>query len=170
METKNSKSDSLWYYLDEHEHVCGPLPLNEIKALVENGTLSGESRVCRAGQEQWQLLTIALLPPVPAAPKLPPLPVRSAPSGTQVQEYRRTCRTCGKVWHSLLDREAKIRKDIKDNKCAPLIHCCNPEVEAQSRRNIAAQDSELSRLQKCPECHSANYHEEILTHNVPSTE
>ena len=80
----------------------------------------------------------------------------------KVREYRRTCLSCGKVWHSLVSREKQIAQDQKSNKCAEIGQCCNPSARLQARRNVEAGESELSRLKRCPECQSGRYKEEVV--------
>lgn len=85
-----------------------------------------------------------------------------------VKEYKRTCNECGKEWHSLESREKKIEQDIKDieNPCTKsCITCCAlPGDDLQARRNVNANQSELDRLRKCPNCSSQNYKQEIITY------
>ena len=42
-------------------------------------------------------------------------------------------------------------------------YCCNDEVASQYARNKEANETDLDRLKKCPECQSSNYEEEIIT-------
>jgi tetratricopeptide (TPR) repeat protein len=86
-----------------------------------------------------------------------------------VQEYRRTCGNCGKVWHSLVQREKKIESGIQFDKTFCLCNTCSggkssDAVISQSKRNIDAQSSTLDDLRKCPNCGSINYNEEILSY------
>jgi hypothetical protein len=82
-------------------------------------------------------------------------------------EFKRKCKECGKVWHSLKSREDKIGKDLKDSECSQgLAGCgmCGGQWSAlgaseQTKRNIAASTNELERLRTCPECGSRNYEE-----------
>lgn len=78
------------------------------------------------------------------------------------KEYRRTCKACGKVWHSLVARE----KQIKEGQCCDLCSMCfsysDDAAQAQIKGNAQQSSSELHRLQKCPECSSSNYDEEIV--------
>lgn len=39
----------------------------------------------------------------------------------------------------------------------------------QATRNQDARDSEVARLQRCPECGSANYSEEIVDYTPPTS-
>ena len=81
-----------------------------------------------------------------------------------VREYRRTCRICGKVWHSLASRESQLKKQEADSNCAIAANCCNPHEAAmlQAKRNQQASQSEIARLKRCPECGSANYDEALV--------
>jgi hypothetical protein len=79
-----------------------------------------------------------------------------------VAEYRRTCKGCGKVWHSLEAREKDIQKNIKTNAFAGCAFCGNPFAQLQANRNVSAGQEELTRLRKCPNCGSSNFKEERL--------
>lgn len=86
---------------------------------------------------------------------------------SKLVEYRRTCQVCGKVWHSLVERENQIARNIKSSNCHKgLAACtCSPSgnIEAaQLTRNIEANEGELMRLRNCPQCSSANYKEEVI--------
>lgn len=88
----------------------------------------------------------------------------------KVREYRRTCRECGKVWHSLKSREKKIQGDIKSAESAKRLSGCGMcagswsalGAAEQAKRNIAAHQTELERLRECPNCGSHNYKEEVI--------
>jgi rubredoxin len=95
----------------------------------------------------------------------------------KISEYRRKCKLCGKVWHSLVSREGDIKKNITGNKCLQYLTgsawvcsscgsmCGSPLWLlglSHSDRNVQAQETELDRLKKCPKCGSNNYIEEIL--------
>lgn len=88
-------------------------------------------------------------------------------------EFRRTCQVCGKVWHSLVSREKQIISSQKSNSllaCGGAMQSCGScgtigsGTQAQGSRNVDANQSELQRLQSCPECSSANYKEELINH------
>lgn len=82
-------------------------------------------------------------------------------------ENKRVCRECGKVWHSLREREAKLN---------PSSNCCDQDTlgecgtcgtnsaQAQYRRNIQAREDTLSKLKQCPACGSNNCDLTILYH------
>lgn len=79
-----------------------------------------------------------------------------------VAEYKRVCNGCNKVWHSLVEREAKLDTTKRN--------CCNDQdkanegsifTNAQARRNLQSRDDSLSELRKCPVCGSNNYTETI---------
>jgi len=91
----------------------------------------------------------------------------------QIQEYERTCRNCGKVWHSLVSREKELdlrTTTSKMSECGSQMQaasCCNmcgDRGAAQYGRNVDANKSEVDRLKSCPECGSKNYSETILTY------
>lgn len=77
-----------------------------------------------------------------------------------VQEYRRTCSRCGKVWHSLVAREKQIDTAKTQAAFATLGSCCGDN--SQNMRNIEAGNEDLNRLRQCPDCKSSSYTEEIL--------
>jgi len=79
-----------------------------------------------------------------------------------MREYRRTCRQCGKVWHSLASREKQLQQSKRSSSCAEVTQCCNPTARLQARRNVDANISEINRLRQCPICSSGNYDEVIL--------
>jgi len=83
-------------------------------------------------------------------------------SNKHVKEFKRKCNGCGKVWHSLYDREKRIEKDMNLNNFQILGNCCNPSAQLQAKRNVEAGQDNLSKLKKCPECGSGNYNEEVL--------
>ena len=79
-----------------------------------------------------------------------------------VKEYKRKCNECGKVWHSLALREKEISKEVGCNQWNAIANCCNPSAQLQAKRNVDANQTELDKLRKCPNCASQNYHEEVL--------
>jgi hypothetical protein len=81
------------------------------------------------------------------------------------KEYRRTCKRCGMVWHSLVSREAKVKRNVTCGNCdtTSSIGCCAPNAtEMQAKRNVQTSESELHRLRQCPKCQSSSYKEEIV--------
>lgn len=91
----------------------------------------------------------------------------------QVQEYKRTCRECGKVWHSLVSREIQLSNAAFTGKmgafgsnmqAASTCYMCGGGRAAQMDRNVAATESELDRLKSCPDCKSKNYSDEKVTY------
>ena len=92
----------------------------------------------------------------------------------QNQEYRRTCRNCGKIWHSLVSRENKLSFRATTTKIgvcgsqmqsASCCFMCGGSKTAQLERNVDAVGSELNRLKSCPECGSKNYSEDLMTYD-----
>ena len=86
-------------------------------------------------------------------------------AATKVQEFRRTCRACGTVWHSLVSRE----KQVKTSGCLDSCMMCgsstsNPSAQAQYSRNVDASGTELHRLRTCPRCGSSAYDEQVVEH------
>jgi len=86
----------------------------------------------------------------------------------QVKEYKRKCKECGKVWHSLVGREKEIKSSVNSNTClsaGEAMSCCgNMGTAAQAGRNADAQKDVLDKLKKCPECGSSNYEETIISY------
>ncbi|NOR85832.1 hypothetical protein GQ473_06985 [archaeon] len=82
---------------------------------------------------------------------------------TQIQEYKRKCNECGKIWHSLISREKQIKKNAQDNNSQVCYNCCNADAQLQAKRNAESNESELDKLKKCPECSSSNYTEEVIS-------
>ena len=83
-----------------------------------------------------------------------------------IEEYKRKCNECGKVWHSLVSREKEIEKDVKFNACIQVSTACGGNLGAatQSKRSVESQQDLLDKLKKCPACGSRNYKEEIITY------
>jgi len=77
----------------------------------------------------------------------------------KICEYRRKCNQCGKVWHSLVEREQEIGSNLGYSKCQNCVHCCDTKETVQLNRNELLEQSELDRLKSCPECHSKDYTE-----------
>jgi hypothetical protein len=91
----------------------------------------------------------------------------------KIIEYRRTCRVCGKVWHSLVSREKQIMSSQTSDAllaAGGAMQSCGTcgtvgsGTQAQASRNLDANQSELQRLRSCPECSSANYAEQLNDH------
>ncbi|PWR73932.1 hypothetical protein DK846_01845 [Methanospirillum lacunae] len=87
-------------------------------------------------------------------------------SGKIIDEYRRTCNKCGKVWHSLVSREKELAK-LKSDYEWRSIPCCSGLLTApQYQRNRDAVSSDIEMLKQCPNCKSKDYNEEIVSHEV----
>lgn len=79
-----------------------------------------------------------------------------------IQEYKRTCNSCGKIWHvnvkeyertgGLLDTIVTIGGTMSGNASAV----------QQAKRNLDAQRVRKSDMNKCPECSSGNFEQEIV--------
>jgi len=153
----------LWYYANKHNVPEGPVSLEQLIQLRRDGAISSKTLVFRLGATEWEAFEAAT-----AFDEGCDMQFSKSVGSVRkrVEEYRRTCRVCGKIWHSLLDREKVIKNDVKNNQCEGITTCCNPAARIQVQRNIAAQDSEISRLRTCPVCKSANYSEEIVVHDL----
>ena len=85
-----------------------------------------------------------------------------------VAEYKRTCKECKKVWHSLVSREDEIQKRMSNNAAQGAAGFCSPNTTATSVGTAQIIESELQRVRQCPECSSSNYKESIVQHEEPS--
>jgi hypothetical protein len=79
---------------------------------------------------------------------------------SSTREYRRTCKRCGAVWHSLVSRERKVKRDETLNNCQ--VVTCDPTQQKLAKANLQSSERELDRLRKCPNCQSSLYDEELL--------
>jgi ribosomal protein S27AE len=90
----------------------------------------------------------------------------------EIQEYKRTCKECGKVWHSLLSREKEINRGVHTNNCVSFgeaASCCGDMGAAtQAGRSADAQKDLLDKLKKCPNCGSRNYDEKMISYEKES--
>lgn len=84
-----------------------------------------------------------------------------------IQEFKRTCNACGKVWHSLVSREEQLKKNAEANAWQICAGCCNPGTASQGIGTGQIIENEQTRLKQCPECGSASYTEEIVTYDEP---
>ena len=78
-------------------------------------------------------------------------------------QYKRTCKACGKVWYSLKSREDELKSKVGCcGGCGNTCYTCGDKsAEFQAERNKDATESEIAKLQKCPDCHSGVYRQEI---------
>jgi len=90
------------------------------------------------------------------------IPENEFDSRKHVKEFKRKCNSCSKVWHVLASREKQVEKDVSGNNLQICANCCHPSAQLQAKRNVEANQTELDKLRKCPECQSANYTEEVL--------
>lgn len=79
-----------------------------------------------------------------------------------VAEYKRTCKECGKVWHSLIEREKQINpnKFCDEDNCGQFSGgCCGGPnaASAQYRKNVQDRENSLQNLQRCPQCNSSHH-------------
>jgi len=82
---------------------------------------------------------------------------------SKVAEYKRVCNECGKIWHSLVEREKIIDPNACNLDTLGEFSSCGPNsASAQYRRNLQALENTLSKLRKCPVCSSTNYTETII--------
>lgn len=79
-----------------------------------------------------------------------------------IGEYKRTCNECGRVWHSLVEREGQISKKMKSNACLMCGNTCSGSEFGQHSRNFDANENSLTLLKKCPQCGSGNYTETVI--------
>lgn len=79
-----------------------------------------------------------------------------------VAEYKRVCNECGKVWHSLVERENQISEKMKIGVCLMCGNTCSGSEFGQHSRNVDANENSLTLLKKCPQCRSSNYTETVI--------
>lgn len=86
------------------------------------------------------------------------------------QEYRRTCAACGKVWHSLVSREAEIERTNRTTNWMRLGAGLSGQSSTllQANRNLDANESTLAQIRQCPNCLSSNYRQEIIDLEPPT--
>jgi hypothetical protein len=78
-------------------------------------------------------------------------------------EIRRSCKYCGKVWHSSTLRESDLVSGIGWDTGIGLANFREGSgAYLQSRRNAQSQREILENLQRCPNCGSTRYIEEIV--------
>jgi len=85
----------------------------------------------------------------------------------KVVEFKRKCKRCGKVWYSLVKEEKHF---IKQTFLTSIIGFFtifkgNDTGVLQAGRNIDSLQEQLSRANRCPNCGSTNYTEEISTYD-----
>jgi hypothetical protein len=77
-------------------------------------------------------------------------------------ELRRTCKSCGNVWHvetkEIRDLKKKKKENEKKSKYQGLMGA--PAAGNISEKNRQDAVEKLKKLNKCPECRSSNYKEE----------
>ena len=90
---------------------------------------------------------------------------KKEPVEITIREYKRTCNECGKVWHSLVEREKQVAIGSFWNAIAGVGTAIggNYGATGQFSRNSDAQQQELVNLKRCPNCGSSNYKEEITS-------
>lgn len=82
-----------------------------------------------------------------------------------MQEYRRTCNACGKIWHSLVTRENQVVKSGQTDALNVCAQMCNASAQQQAKRNFDANQSEIVRLRQCPQCGSSSYNEVLVDYS-----
>lgn len=85
-------------------------------------------------------------------------------SKRHVKEFKRKCNECGKVWHSLAEREKEIERSKSVAALNQMSNACSCRSGAalQAQRNVGASQDSLDKLRRCPECGSQNYTEDVL--------
>lgn len=80
----------------------------------------------------------------------------------KIQQYKRTCKACGKVWYSLKSREAELEKRAGNGCCCNNCGTCTDiGAQLQADRNREATEEQLLRLRMCPSCNSGVYDEVV---------
>jgi len=159
------KKERFWIY--QYQKVDGPYEKAEIAARVNRGELSRDAKVCKADERfEWKSIDDAFGDLF----TLPPLAPLSAVKSTGPTEFRRTCRVCGKVWHSLESREVEIEKKVSDQALLQAANgmagcgTCGLTLGAAAQHQQAREsfEAELLRLRSCPDCMSASYDEQRI--------
>jgi hypothetical protein len=142
---------------------------------IPEGPYSIEEIEKKVAQKQFALSDLAYIEDkfkyVPLQEILESEEFKSLPNSTTntVEEYKRVCQQCGKVWHSLISRENQIRGNLFCNSCSSASQAatCSPvgiAGAAQSNRSVEANQSELAKLQSCPDCNSTDFTQEIISY------
>ena len=86
-------------------------------------------------------------------------------SQSKVEEYKRKCNQCGKIWHSLVSDEKSLKSGTILDALVGIGTGLSGDLGAstQSRRNAQAQEEKATSLKRCPKCGSSDYTEEIIT-------
>ena len=87
-------------------------------------------------------------------------------------EYKRKCKACGKVWHSLKKRELELEQEIKKAQDATKTAGWGMlagswsalGASEQAERNLQATKKELDKLKSCPKCGSHSYTEKEIVY------
>lgn len=81
-----------------------------------------------------------------------------------IREYKRKCNQCGKIWHSLVNREKEISRKSFWGSIVSVGTALTGELgtSTQSQRNVDAQTEQLDNLKRCPNCGSSDYTEKII--------
>ncbi len=152
-----------WIYVNDKTQ--GPLTLKEVKEKILSGeAIAGDLVTTNLENGRWV--------PLSGLPELQALevPSRFATKVAIAEEFRRSCNSCGKVWHSLVSREVEIeKKELKEGLmqgATGLGGCATCGLSlgaaAQHSRNKELYHSEIERLRSCPQCGSKNYEEQII--------
>lgn len=77
-------------------------------------------------------------------------------------ELRRTCKSCGNIWHVDKEEIEELENQRKNSKIAGALTAMggNLATSSISNRNKEEAKKRLKKLNKCPECRSSNYKEE----------
>lgn len=81
-----------------------------------------------------------------------------------VEEYKRKCNKCGKVWHSLVSRERGLKAGAQTDACVGALNATagNSVMTAHNQRSTDTKRGTLEQLKCCPNCGSRDYEEEIV--------
>ena len=79
-----------------------------------------------------------------------------------IEEYKRKCQECGKVWHSNIKIEKNLQASAGLNALSGIssLFFGGSAATSQYIRNTNAQTSEITNLKKCPNCGSTHYTEQ----------
>lgn len=85
-------------------------------------------------------------------------------------QYKRTCKACGKVWHSSVARESAMNTKLLGNSLMAVGSALtlSTSTSLQANRNLDANQTEFDALRKCPNCFSTQYEEVVVDYDSPS--
>jgi len=148
---------------------CGALQSAQAKFCSDCGTsLRPQSSGATASQQHCQSCGAmsgrdeAYCPkcgkPIALGPSSPPL----ATQGIQIQEYKRTCKACGRTWHSSVAIEKRLKVQGVTSNMMAATSIFNPLLNVVAIKNVRSIQGSLDKLKSCPDCGSHSYIETLV--------